>query len=129
MVSNEFQKVPVVYLEGMEYKKVHSSWAFIQLTLLVMYDDGFCSLFYTTNLLKDGCLASIGPSYDKNTKMGTFVLIPEHCDILHMCSCKGAVNLISSEKTILTHQQLHWRSLPSRIFPLVKGMVEIWNTS
>jgi hypothetical protein len=86
MVSNGFHKVSVLYLEGTEYKKVQS-WAFIQLTLLVMYNDGFCSLFYTTNLLKYGCLASICSSYDKNAKMRTSVLIPEHCDILYMYSC------------------------------------------
>ena len=51
-----------------------------------MYNDGFCSLFYTTNLLKDGCLACIGSSYDKYTKMGTSVLIGP--DILYyLCSC------------------------------------------
>ena len=65
-------------------------WDFIQLTLLVMYNDRFCSLLYTTNLLQDGCFASIGSSYDKNVKMGAFVLIPEHCDVL----CKGQVNFI-----------------------------------
>ena len=84
MVSNEFQKVPIHYLEGTEYKKV--DWAFNQLTHLVMYNNGLCSLCYTTNLLKDGCLSSIGSSYDKNSKMGTSVLLPEQCDILHMCS-------------------------------------------
>ena len=56
-----------------------------------MYNDRFCSLFYTTNLLKDGCLASICSSYDKNAKTGTSILNPEHCDILYMHSCK--VNL------------------------------------
>ena len=90
MASDGFHKVLVLYLEQTElYKRVH--WTFIQLTLLVMYNNGFCSLFYSTNLLKDGCLASIGSSYDKNAKMGTFVLIPE---TLYMCSCKGPVNLI-----------------------------------
>ena len=96
MVSNEFQKVPVFCLEGKEYEKVH--WAFIQLTLLVMYNDGLCSLCYTTNLLKDGGLASIGSSYDKNAKMRTSILLSEHCDILHMCNCKESVNF--REKTI-----------------------------
>ena len=65
-------------------------WAFIQLTLLVIYNDGLCSLCYTTNFLKDGCLASIGPSYDKNAKMRTFVLLPESCHI-PMSSCKEPV--------------------------------------
>ena len=90
MVSNEFQKVPIHCLEGTEYEKV--DWALIQLTHLVMYNNGLCSLCYTTNLLKNGCLSSIGSSYDKNTKMGTSVLIPEQCDILHMCSCKEPAN-------------------------------------
>ena len=93
MVSDEFQKVPVLHLEVTEYEKVH--WAFIHLTLLVTYNDGLCSLCYTTNLLKDCCLASIGSSYDKNAKMGTFVLLCEHSDILHMCNCKELVNFIS----------------------------------
>ena len=76
-------------------------WAFIQLTLLVMhYNDRFCSLFYTTNLLKDSCLARIGSSYDKNAKMGTSVLIPEHGDIFYMCSCKVPVNFISGGDNI-----------------------------
>ena len=92
MVSNEFQKVSVLYLEGTEYEKVHL--AFIQLTLLVMYNDGLCSLCYTTNLLKDSCLASIGSSYDKNAKVGTSVLFPEYCDILCMCNWKELVNFI-----------------------------------
>jgi hypothetical protein len=38
MVSNVFQKVPVFCLEGTEYEKAH--WAFIQLTHLVMYNNG-----------------------------------------------------------------------------------------
>ena len=59
-----------------------------------MDNDGLCSLFYTTNLLKDGRLASIGSSYDKNAKMGASVLPPEHGDILHMWSCKGPINFI-----------------------------------
>ena len=82
MVTDELQKVLVLHLEVTEYEKVH--WAFIHLTLLVTYNDGLCSLCYTTNLLKDCCLASIGSSYDKNAKMGTSVLIPVHCDILYM---------------------------------------------
>ena len=90
MVSNVFQKVPVFGLEGTKYEKVH--WAFIQPTLLVMYDDGICSLCYTTNLLKDGCLTSICSSYDKNAKVVTFVLFPELCDIFHLCSYKESVN-------------------------------------
>ena len=67
---------------------------FIQLTLLIIYDDGLCSLCYTTDLLKNGCLASIGPPYDKNAKMWTFVLFPEHCYIVHRCNYKEPVNFI-----------------------------------
>ena len=94
MVSNGFHKVLDFHLARKEYKKVYDyHWAFIHPTL--MYNDRLCSLFYTTNLLKDGCLASIGSSYDKNAETGTSVLIPEHFDsILCMCSCKGPVNFI-----------------------------------
>ena len=95
MVSNVFQKEPILHLNGTGYEKVN--WLFIQLTLLVMYDDGFCSLCYTTNLLKDGCLSSISSSYDENAKMGTSVMNPEHCDVLHMCSCKEQVNFQAGE--------------------------------
>ena len=120
MLSNEFQKISVFYLQGTEYEKVH--WTFIQLTLLVMYNDGLCSLCYTTNLLKDGCLASIGSSYDKNAKMGTLVLLPQHCDILHMCTCKELFNFIFWWRdNSLAHQRwLPQQFLPSPIFSLVR---------
>ena len=39
-----------------------------QLTILVIYD-GLCCLCYTTNFLKDGCLACICPPNDKDAKM------------------------------------------------------------
>ena len=121
MVSNRFQKVPDFYLEGTEYEKVH--WAFIQLTLFVKYNDGLCSLPYTTNLLKDGCLASIGPSYDKNAKVGTFVLLPEDCDILFMSGCKEPVKFVYRWDNILTHwMQVHswlvkWKVVCEDLFP------------
>ena len=96
--------------------------SFIQLTYLVMYNNGLCSLCYTTNFLKDGCLSSIGSSYNKNAKMGTSVLLPEQCDILHICNCKEPVNFIFWRRdNILTHQQLHQQFLPSPIFSLVRG--------
>ena len=66
-VSRVFQKLSVSCLEGTEYEDVH--WTAIQLTLLVMYDDGLCSLCYTTDLLKDSCFPCISPSYNKDTKM------------------------------------------------------------
>ena len=95
------------------------AWDFIQLTHLVIYDR-FYSLFNTTNLLKDGCLASIGSSYDENAKMGTFVSFPEHFYILHLCNCKESVRVIFifwRRNNILAHQmQLHQWSLPSQFF-------------
>ena len=129
MVSNDFQKVSVFYLEGTKYEKVN--WAFNQLTLLVTYNDGLCSLFYTTNLLKDGCLASIGSSHDKNAKMATSILLPEHCNILHICNCKELVKFIFWwRERDKTHQvQLPQQSLPSPILLLVRTRngIYIWN--
>ena len=94
----------------------------MQLTLLVIYNDGLCSLFYATNLLKDGCLASIGSSYNKNAKMGALVLLPEHGDILYMRNCKEPINFIFWRRdNILTYQvQLHQQSLPSPMFSQVR---------
>ena len=48
-------------------------------TMLIIYK-GFSPLGYTTNLLKNCCLASISPSYDQDTKMRTFISILENCD-------------------------------------------------
>ena len=79
MASDESQMVLADYLqETQQLKKVQSS---DQLTILVIYD-GFCSLCYTTNLLKDGCLACPSPSNDKNMKVWAQVFFPEH---LNMC--------------------------------------------
>ena len=75
MASNVSQKVPVVYLQGGEHVKLGG--ALVQLTILIIYDR-LCSLLHTTDLLKNGCLACIGSSYDKNTKMGAFVTLLEH---------------------------------------------------
>ena len=47
-------------------------------TILIIYD-GFGSLAYATDLLKNGCFACISPSYDKNTKMRTFIALLEGC--------------------------------------------------
>ena len=38
--------------------------------------DWVCSSCYSTNLLKDCSLASISPSYDKNTKLGASEVLP-----------------------------------------------------
>ena len=43
---------------------IKSDW----LAILVIYD-GLCPLCYTTNLLKDGCLACISPPNDKDAKV------------------------------------------------------------
>ena len=43
-------------------------------------NDGLGSLCYTTNLLKNGCLACISPSYDQDAKMRTIISILEHCN-------------------------------------------------
>jgi hypothetical protein len=50
-------------------------------TMLIVYDR-FGPLGYTTNLLKNCGLASIGPSYDQDTKMRTFISILENCNRL-----------------------------------------------
>ena len=61
------------------------------LTILVIYD-GLGSLLYTTNLLKNGCLASISPTYNENTKMRTLVLFLEHQNLF----CIAYMNEISN---------------------------------
>ena len=83
-MGSKFQRVPVLDL-ATDYEKVY--WALIQLTLLVIYNDGLCSLCYPTNLLKDCCLACISSSYDKNAKAGTSVVLPKLYDTLHICIC------------------------------------------
>ena len=55
------------------------------LNAILIIDDGFGSLSYTTDLLKNGGFASIGPSNDKNTEMGTFALLPKHPDMVCIC--------------------------------------------
>ena len=66
MVSNEYQTVQADYLqETQQLKEAQNS---DQPTMLVIYD-GLCCLCYTTNLLKDGCLACISPSNDKDVKV------------------------------------------------------------
>ena len=99
-----------------------SDSSFIQLTLLVIYDDGLCSLCYTTDLLKNGCLASIGSSYDENAKMGTSI---SSLSTVISSTCAAAKNQLMSfsrEGNILAHQmQLHQQFLPSPIFSLVRG--------
>ena len=66
MVSNESQTVQADYLQKIQWLK--ESQNSDQLTILVIYD-GLCFLFYTTNLLKDGCLACISPPNDKDAKV------------------------------------------------------------
>jgi hypothetical protein len=76
------QKASIVHLQvQIIYKQL---LAFVQLTILIIYDR-LCSLFCTTDLLKNSCLACIGPAYDKNTKTGTVVALLEYFHILHIC--------------------------------------------
>ena len=69
---------------------MYVNWTF-KLTILVIYNDGLCTLCYSTNLLKDGCLACVSSSYDENAKIWTSVVLPELCDILHICICTDPV--------------------------------------
>jgi hypothetical protein len=87
-----------------------------------MYNNGLCSLCYTTNLLKDGCLASIGSSYDKNAKMGTSVLIPEQCDILHMCNCKEPVN------SIFWRRDIEYFDSPDAVAPAISAIINVFTS-
>ena len=66
MASNESQTVQADFLQETQHSKEvqNSDW----LTILVIYD-GVCSLCYTTNLLKDGCLPCISPPNDKDAEM------------------------------------------------------------
>ena len=67
MASNESQCVQAYNLqETQQSKEAQNSDS---LTILVIYD-GLCPLCYTTNLLKDGCLACISPPNDKDAKVG-----------------------------------------------------------
>ena len=66
MASNESQTVRAHCLQ--EPQQLMEPQNSDQLTILVMYD-GLCFLSYTTNLLKDGCLACIGPPNDKDAKV------------------------------------------------------------
>ena len=69
--------------------KVVNMWnwgALVQPTILIIYDR-LCSLLHTTDLLKNGCLACIGSSYDKNTKMGAFVSLLEHHCLWYIYIC------------------------------------------
>ena len=56
----------------------------VWLTILVIYD-GDCSPCHTTNFLENSCLACIGPSNDKDTEVGTFVSVPEQCNLFLVC--------------------------------------------
>ena len=79
MASNDLQMLPVPCLQEIQY--VEEAQCSAWLTIIVIYH-GLCSLFYSTNLLKDGCLACIGPPHDKDTKMWAQVSFPEH---FNMC--------------------------------------------
>ena len=90
-VLNFGKKVPLGQSLGLKIK--HN-------TILII-DDRFGSLSYTTDLLKNGGLASIGPSCNKNTEVGTFVLLLEDPDMFRFHICLQ-VNL-GVERQILTY--------------------------
>jgi hypothetical protein len=66
MASNDLQTVQADDLQ--ETQQLKKAQNLNQLTITVIYD-GLCPLCYTTNLLKDGCLACISPPNDKDAKM------------------------------------------------------------
>ena len=66
MASNESQTVQAHYLQQTQPSKEAQNSDL--LTILVIYDR-LCPLCYTTNLLKDGCLACISPPNDKDAKV------------------------------------------------------------
>lgn len=68
--------------KGTDYSQ--AALAFVQLTILIIYDR-LCSLFFTTDLLKNCCLACVGPAYDKDTKTGTVVALLEYFHIPYIC--------------------------------------------
>ena len=66
MASNESQIVQADYLQETQQSKEAQNSDL--LTILIIYD-GLCPLCYTTNLLKDGCLACISPPNDKDAEV------------------------------------------------------------
>ncbi len=57
----------------------------IEHSSILIIDDGHASLSYTTDLLKNGGLASIGPSYNKNTEAGAMISLLENPDMFCIC--------------------------------------------
>ena len=66
MALDDSQTVQADFLQETQQSRQaqNSGW----LTNTVIYD-GFCPFCYTTNFLKDGCLACISPSNDKDAKV------------------------------------------------------------
>ena len=109
MVSNVLQKEPIVDLK----QWIHiNGWGFGLLTILVI-NDRLCPTFYTTDLLKNCCFACIGPSYDKNPKMGTFVLFPKHFDVYN----------IPHESVSARHKSLLYFDIPNTCESAVSAIV------
>jgi len=79
--------------------RLRLSGVIIEHNTILIIDDRFGSLSYTTDLLKNGGLASIGPSYDKNTEVGALVSL--HEDLNMFCICLK-VNLGVGHKFWLT---------------------------
>ena len=57
---------------------INIRFEFKLLNTMLIINDGFGSLRYTTNLLENCCLASISPSYDQDAEMRTFISILEN---------------------------------------------------
>ena len=67
MASNEPQTVQADHLQ-VETQEVKGAQNSDQPTILVIYDRP-CCLCYSTNFLKDGCLACISPPNDEDAKV------------------------------------------------------------
>ena len=86
-----FHQVLLVHLKSYEDS---SEFGFdVKLTLLIIHNNWLCSFCYPTNLLKDCSLASISPSYDKNTKVGASELFPAHSNVFNACTCHINIKL------------------------------------
>ena len=89
-------------------------------TILIIYDR-FCSLSYTTDLLKDRCFPCISPSYNKNAEMLASIIFLEHYNIFLIdiwCLSQDVMLLMDS---ILTYPiKLDQKSLPSLKFVQVQ---------
>ena len=121
MVSNEFQKVPVVHLEGMEYEKVHQIQVSSNLPLL-SYMMGCVPFATPQTFSRMVVLPALALPMMRMRKWGhpyrsLSTVISSTC-----AAAKNQLMSFSREGNILAHQmQLHQQFLPSPIFSLVRG--------